>query len=179
MRPGFLALILLVAYFAATFAAFADGSQEASVTDFQQSFHQSENKDGQWTYLWNAPQSTEDYLASASAGGITDPQSYQPLTKVGNDWTGPGGIRLSATGGHPGPGADESGTKDGRCAISAFRVNQEGYYSISRSELRKTQPDGNSIDVIVHANAWRPILSKICRPGELRFTPASADRFLE
>ncbi len=160
--------LMIMAVLAVAFADLTAIGSESPVANYQTSFAEPENKNGQWLFFWNAPfaKTSEHDTASTLAGGITDPQSYLPLTNSGDVWTGPGGICLSPKGGHPGLGAIESGTTYGHYAISAFKVNRTGYYAITGSYLRKTGTNGNALDVIIHANAWRPVLRKICPPGE-------------
>lgn len=147
--------------------AIAADDGETIVANYRQSFNETKNENGQWSFLWNnsSKTSSDDEIASSSAGGITDPQSYQHLTKSGGQWMGPEGICLSPKGGRPGLGAKESGTTYGHYAISAFKVGRAGCYSIGHSYLHKLEATGNDIDVIIHAGSWRPVLRKTCPPG--------------
>lgn len=158
--------------FLATFIALAASAEETVIATYKEAFAQAEGTNGSWLFLWNAPMapSPNHDVASGDAGGICDPETYMPLVKDGNEWGGPGGIRLGPKGGHPGQGARESGTAHGRYAITGFRVEREGYYVIRQSYLRKQDKGWDYIDVIIHANACRPVLRKTCQSGEaIRF----------
>ncbi|MBI1369621.1 MAG: hypothetical protein GC162_13325 [Planctomycetes bacterium] len=160
-------------------------SKAQVVAGYQRDFATSTPTAG-WRYLWNAPR---DWDASASRnfadGAIWDAGSYRPLKPAGDLWTADGDrdgtnhapalfMRLAASWGHPGLGAQQTmlpepgATMDranhvDRYVIAAWTVDRDGFYAVTDSSIRLTNPDkqGNGVKVRVFTSysVIRPALS--------------------
>jgi hypothetical protein len=125
-----------------------------------------------WQYLWNAPDGWQPGTNSSLASGfIGVPENYLPLQYTGSNWTADGDatggnnapagfIRLSATGGHPGPSAASVSQRD-RYAIAAFTVPTSGLYTIENSYITLNNASSDGVEVLVFPGTSEAVLREL------------------
>lgn len=105
-------------------------------------------------------------------GSIGTAANYSNLQWTGSIWDNDGTpglpgaapgmwVNLTATGGHPGPGASQ-GDSGGieRYAIAAYTVPSDGMYAITDSFVDPLETQGNGGDVMVFVNDGAPLLQR-------------------
>lgn len=128
-----------------------------------------------WSYLWNAPEgwaigSTGDQ----TSGFIGAPVGYRALTlfessyypdgdATGTNNAPAGFLRLSATGGHPGPAAGVT-NKRARYAIAAYTVPSSGLYAIENSSLSVSNSSSDGVEVLVFPGRSEAAFRKVITP---------------
>ena len=120
----------------------------------------------QWETLWNAP---EGWTGSGNSGdqttgSIDNVDSFVPLERVSDTSLAPTDasdpisapqyhLRLDANGGHTGAGYSDASPFHDRFAISSFKVERSGRYSLTDSFIETSAASSDGVEVRVFVNS--------------------------
>ena len=153
----------------------ADLQGRTVVANYRSDFTESGSPSMGWSYLWNAPPDWEPGNPGDQVGGfIGVPHGYRGLKRTDTGWTADGDtiggnnvpsgfLRLSSTGGHPGPSAGSSNNR-ARYAIAAYTVPTSGLYAIENSFISPTSPSGDGVEVLVFPGKSEAVLKILATP---------------
>lgn len=154
----------------------AEAGARTVVANYANDFNPSGAPAAGWNYLWNAPAGWAVGTTGDQASGfIGSPLDYRAMVLFGSsyyadgDSTGgnnaPSGfLRLSATGGHPGPAAGVT-NKRARYAIAAFTVATGGHYAIEESSISLSNAGSDGVEVLVLPGKSEAVFRTMASPA--------------